>query len=148
MNLSEKEEMVAIMKKNSLHAYLATCDGDQPKVRPVSPIVEDDLSLWVATNSDSRKVKQIRQNPKICLAFVEQPEGNKSAFVIGSAGIVPDLEEKKRVWQLASFDLSKHFPKGPESPEFCVLKIVIQKIEWWDSWETGTKIYEAAGEQG
>lgn len=148
MNLSEKEKMVAIMKENSLHAYLATCDGDQPRVRPVSPIVEDDMSIWVTTFSNSRKVKQIRQDPKICLAFVEQPEGNKSAFVIGRAEIIPDLEEKKRVWQLASFDLSRHFPKGPESEEFCVLKIVIQKIEWWDNWETGRKIYEATAEQG
>lgn len=146
MNLSEKEKMVAIMKENSLHAYLATCDGDQPRVRPVSPIVEDDLSVWVTTSSNSRKVKQIKQNPKICLAFVEQPEGNKSAFVIGHAEIIPDLEVKKRVWQLASFDLSRHFPKGPESEDFCVLKIVIEKIEWWDSWETGKQIYEAAKE--
>jgi pyridoxamine 5'-phosphate oxidase len=143
MNLSEKEEMVAIMKKHSLHAYLATCDGDQPRVRPVSPIVEDNLSVWITTFSNSRKVRQIKQNPKICLAFVEQPEGDKSAFVIGEANIVPDLEDKKRVWNLATFDLSRHFPKGPESSEFCLLKIVIEKIEWWDSWESGTKIYEA-----
>jgi len=145
MNLSEKEKMVTIMKKNSLHAYLATCEGDQPRVRPVSPVVEDDLSVWVATNSDSRKVKQIKQNPNICLAFVEQPEGNKSAFVIGHAEIIPDLEQKKRVWKLASFDLFRHFPKGPESPQFCVLKIAVEKIEWWDSWESGTQIYEPSG---
>jgi general stress protein 26 len=142
MNLSEKEKMVAIMKQSSLHAYLATCDGDQPRVRPVSPIVEDDLSVWVTTFCNSRKIKQIKQNPKICLSFVEHPQGDKSAFVIGEAEIIPDLVEKKRIWQLASFDLSRHFPKGPESPEFCLLKIVIRKIEWWDSWESGTKIYE------
>lgn len=142
MNLSEKGKMVAVMKENSLHAYLATCDGEQPRVRPVSPIVEDYMSIWVTTFSTSRKVKQIRQNPKICLAFVEQPRGDKAAVVIGEAKIVADLEEKKRVWKLATFDLSEHFPDGPECDDFCLLKIVIKRIEWRDSWTSKIMVYE------
>jgi len=135
--------MVFIMKENCLHAYLATCDGDQPLVRPVSPIVEDDLSIWVTTFCSSRKVKQIQSNPKICLAFVEQPRGDRAAFVFGEAKLVPDLEEKRRIWNVATFDLSQHFPEGYESEEFCLLKIIAKKIEWRDSWEGGKKIYKA-----
>ena len=142
MNSPEIEKIVAIMRKNSSPAYLATCDGDQPRVRPVSPIVEDNLSVWVTTFCNSRKVIQIKQNPKICLSFMEHPEGTKSAFVIGEAEIIPDLDQKKRIWKLASFDLSRHFPKGPESDEFCLLKIDIKKVEWWENWESGTQIYE------
>ena len=142
MNSSDKQKIVAIMKETCLHAYLATCDGDQPRVRPVSPIVEDDMSVWVTTFASSRKVKQIKLNPKICLAFVEQPNGEKAAIVIGEAQIVPDMEQKKRVWGLATFDLLQHFPQGPESDEFCILKINVKKIEWRDSWEGGTKTYE------
>ncbi|MCK4424596.1 pyridoxamine 5'-phosphate oxidase family protein [Candidatus Bathyarchaeota archaeon] len=142
MGSSDTEKIVAIMKENCLHAYLATCDGDQPVVRPVSPIVEDDMSIWVTTFCTSRKVSQIRRNPTICLAFVEQPSGDKAAVVIGEAEIVSDSLEKKRVWKLATFDLSEHFPKGPESDEFYLLKIVVKKVEWRDSWTGGTKIYE------
>jgi len=130
------------MKANCLHAYLATCDEDQPRVRPVSPIVEADMTLWVTTFCTSRKVKQIRKNSKICLAFVEQPRGDKAATVIGEAKIIENVEEKRRVWNLATFDLSQHFPNGPESDEFCLLKIVIKKIEWRDSWTAKLKIYE------
>jgi general stress protein 26 len=142
VNSSNRQKVVAIMQENSLHAYLATCDSDQPRVRPVSPIVEDNLSIWVTTFCSSRKVKQIRQNPKICLAFVEQPRGNKAATVLGEVEIVADLEQKKRVWKLATFDLSEHFPNGPESDEFCLLKIIIKKIEWRDSWTSRLKVYE------
>lgn len=142
MNSEDREKIVAIMKENCLHAYLATTDGDQPRVRPVSPIVEDDMSAWVTTFSTSRKVKQIKHNPKISLAFVEQPAGEKAAVVIGEAQIVPDLAEKKRVWKRATFDLSQYFPDGPESRDFCLLKIAVKKIEWRDSWEGGGKIYE------
>jgi general stress protein 26 len=142
MSESEKEKIVRIMKANSRPAYFATCDGDQPFVRPISPIVEDDLTIWVTTFCSSRKVKQIRKNPKICLAFVEQPNGDKAAVVFGDAEIISGLQKKKRVWKLAPFDLSQHFPKGPESKEFCVLNIVVKKIEWRESWEGRTKIYQ------
>ena len=144
MNTPDEQKIVSIMKENSLHAYLATCDGDQPRVRPVSPIVEDDMSIWVTTRSTFRKVKQIRQNPKICLTFVEQPAGDKAAIVIGEARTIPDIEEKKRVWNLANFDLYEYFPNGPDSDDFCLLKIVIKMIEWRDSWIAGAKIYKPA----
>lgn len=144
MSLSDEQKIVSIMKENCLHAYLATSDGDQPRVRTVSPIVEDDMSMWITTRSTSRKVKQLRENPKICLAFVELPDGEKAAIVIGEAQIIPDIEKKKRVWNLAPFDLYEHFPDGPDSSDFCLLKIVIRRIEWRDSGIGGPKILEPA----
>jgi len=142
MGSPEKQKIVAIMKKNCLHAYLATCEGVQPIVRPVSPIVEDDMSIWVTTFCSSRKVKQIQNNPKICLAFVGQPSGDEAAVVFGEAELIQDVRAKQRVWKLATFDLSQHFPNGLESEEFCLLKIVVRRIEWRDSWEGGIKVYE------
>ncbi|MCJ7575857.1 MAG: pyridoxamine 5'-phosphate oxidase family protein [Dehalococcoidia bacterium] len=144
MSTPEEERIVSIMKANCLHAYLATCNGDQPRVRPVSPIVEDDMSIWVTTYGTSRKVKQLRENPRICLAFVEQPNGDKAAIVIGEAKIVRDMKEKKRVWRLATFDLHEHFSDGPESDEFCLLKVMARRIEWRDSWTAKGHIYESA----
>ena len=144
MNLSDEQQIVSITKDNSLHAYLATCDGDQPRVRPVSPIVEDDMSIWVTTRSTSRKVKQLRENPKICLAFVELPDGDKAVTIIGEALIIPDIRKKRRVWKLAPFDLHEHFPDGPDSDDFCLLKIIVKRIEWRDSGTGAAKIYEPA----
>jgi general stress protein 26 len=142
MNSSDKKIIVDIMKECCLFAFLATSDGDQPQVRPVSPIVEDDMSVWVATFGSSRKVKQINKNPKVCLSFVQHPSGEKSAIIFGEAEVVGDMVQKKRVWNLAPYDISQHFPEGPESKEYCVLKINPKRIEWWESWEEGRKIYK------
>jgi general stress protein 26 len=141
MNRSEEDKIVEIMKENFFGAHLATCDGIQPRVRPVAPIVEDDLSVWVATHCSSRKVQHIRENPRICLAFVEHPGGDKVAIAIGEAEMVEDLNTKKRVWNIATFDLSRFFPQGSESPEFCLLRIKVESIEWRDSWTSTVKIY-------
>jgi len=142
MDLSDEQKIVSIMKDNYLYANLATCDGDQPRVRIVSPVVEDDMSIWVTTRSTSRKINQLRENPKICLAFVEPPEGDKSVTVIGEAQIIPDLEKRRRTWKLAPFDLYEHFPDGPDSDDFCLLKIIPKKIEWRDSGTDKLNIFE------
>jgi len=142
MRVSDKEKIVKIMKDNCLHAYLATCDGDQPFVRPVSPIIEDDMTIWVTTFCTSRKVRHVQDNPRICLAFVEQPSGDKAAVVFGKAHMVPDLEMKRRVWNLASFDLTQHFPEAPDCREFGLLRIIPERVQWRDSWEAGNKIYK------
>jgi general stress protein 26 len=142
MGTSDEQKIVSIMRDNYLHANLATCDGDQPRVRIVSPVVEDDMSIWVTTRSTSRKVKQLQENPKICLAFVEPPEGDKSVTVIGEASIVPDLEKRRRIWKLAPFDLYEHFPDGPDSDDFCLLRIMVNRIEWREIGTGALKIHE------
>jgi len=142
MNPPDEQKIVSIMKDNYLYANLATCDGDQPRVRIVSPVVEDDMSIWVTTRSTSRKINQLRENPKVCLAFVEPPEGDKSVTVIGEAQIIPDLEKRRRTWKLAPFDLYEHFPDGPDSDDFCLLKIIPKKIEWRDSGTDKLNIFE------
>ena len=142
MSVSDEQKIMSIMKNNCLYANLATSDGDQARGRIVSPIVEDDMSIWVTTRSTSRKVKQLRENPKICLAFVELPDGDKAATIIGEARIIQDIRKKRRVWKLAPFDLYEHFPDGPDSDDFCLLKIVINKIEWREIGTGAAKIYE------
>jgi general stress protein 26 len=144
MAVSDKAQLAEMMKAMSGHAYLATCDGDQPVVRSVSPIVEKDLSLWVTTSAHANKVKQIRKNPKVCLFFVEQPAGEKAAAAYGKAEIVSDLQTKKRVWALATFDLLQYFPDGPESAAFSLLKVVPDEVRWRDSWTGGEKTYRPA----
>ena len=142
MSPSDKEKIVEIMKKASNFSFFATSDGDQPRVRPIASMVEDDMSVWMATSAASRKVQQIKKNPKITLAFVQQPQGEKAATIIGEAEIVEDMEQKKRVWGLAAYDPSQFWPEGPETEDYCVLKINIKKVAWWEDMMEGMKTYE------
>jgi hypothetical protein len=48
------------------------------------------------------------------------------------------------VWKLAPFDLYEHFPDGPDSSDFCLLKIVIRRIEWRNRGVGPLRIYEPA----
>ncbi len=137
-----KKRILSIIKETKNHTYFATNDNGQPIIRSMTPIIEDDLSIWLATYISSRKVKQVKKNPKVCLAFISQPNGDKTAIVFGKAKIINDLKVKKRIWKLANYDMSQFFNNGPASPVFCLLKIIIKKIEWWDDWQTGRQVYK------
>ena len=45
--------------------YLATVDGDQPRVRPFSSLTEINGSLYICTNNTKDVYKQIQKNSKI-----------------------------------------------------------------------------------
>jgi general stress protein 26 len=131
------------MKETLDHTYFATCEGSQPIIRSMTPVIEDDMSIWIITYSTSRKIKQIKKNPKICLFFTKQPNGDKTVIVLGKAKIISDMKTKEYVWKICHYDPTGYFPKGPTEPPFCLLKIIPSKIEWWDNWKTGRKVYRS-----
>jgi len=136
----QRKRIAAIMKKTCGHAHFATVDCGQPWVRSISPIVDRDLSIWIATFASSRKVGHIRANPSICLQFVSHPNGSQEAVVVGRAIVIRNKSEKKKVWKLAH-DLAQYFPDGPESKDYCLLRIVPSTIRWREGWTAGTKVY-------
>ena len=81
--------------------FLATNDIDQPRVRPVAPLL-DDLTFWIVTFHDSPKVREINDNPKVSLAFAAMfDEGLHKRFGIfngravgGPVGHVVPLQQQ------------------------------------------------------
>lgn len=58
------KEIVAILEKNPI-VYIATVDGDQPRVRPFQFQLERDGKLWFVTANNKDVCAQLRKNPKI-----------------------------------------------------------------------------------
>ncbi|MBE6873074.1 MAG: NimC/NimA family protein [Ruminococcus albus] len=45
--------------------YIATCDGDQPRVRPFGAVCEFEGKLYIITNNKKDVYKQITADPKV-----------------------------------------------------------------------------------
>lgn len=45
--------------------YLATTEGDQPRVRPFGAVFEYEGKLYIATNNTKKCFKQMSENPKV-----------------------------------------------------------------------------------
>src|ERR1035438_955535 len=51
--------------------YLASIDGDQPRLRPVSPVRTDGFVVYVANLRSYHKTAEIAANPKVELCYLD-----------------------------------------------------------------------------
>ncbi len=64
------EEVYEFLKKCGTY-YIATIDGDQPRVRPFATVLIFENKLYVQTGRVKNVSKQIRKNPKIEICAVD-----------------------------------------------------------------------------
>ena len=110
-------------------AYLATADGNQPKVRVVHPAFEGQR-VWVATGRASAKARHVDNNSKVEL-FYQIGADMVHLTVTGNAKFVEDAAEKKRIWngKVFDYDLAQFWPGGPESKDFGLMLIEPERVE-------------------
>ena len=51
--------------------YLATIDGDQPRLRPVSPVRTDEFTVYIANLRLYHKTGEIAANPRVELCYLD-----------------------------------------------------------------------------
>ena len=80
--------------KNSGHYFIATMDGDQPRVRPFGTAAIFEGKLYIQTSKQKRISKQVKANPKVEICALNK-ETNK--WVRIEAVLVNDdrIEAKK-----------------------------------------------------
>ena len=86
----------------------------------------DDMVIWYATGLSTNKAKEIETNPNVSV-FVDDPDDQTNASIIGKAEIVTDARLRRKYWQET---FSFFFPGGPTDPDYCLLKITPKKIEY------------------
>ncbi len=98
---------------------LVTVDAEgQPRARTVAPLppLEGDgpLTVWIATRPSSRKVVELRAEPRVVLYYFDA-QRLEYATVSGRARLVGDLSELNRRREHVSEELY------PDWPEDCLL---------------------------
>ena len=127
--MSELKEKIFSKFNGPTLSTLATITEDgKPWARYVTPFADENLTFWMATFINSRKVPQIKKNPEVHLTTgVSDPETAESYVQIqGRAEILTDEETKKAVW----FDHLAQIFSGPDDPNYCVCKITPYRIEY------------------
>ena len=81
---------------------LITLDKDgNPSVRTMEPFPpEDDFTVWFGTGPQTRKVRQIRNNPNVTIYYTDS-DGSGYVAMHGKAQIVNDQSVKDNKWKEA-----------------------------------------------
>jgi general stress protein 26 len=64
-----------------------------PQVRTMNPFpLKDDMVIWFATGRKSRKVKDMRHNPNVCVYFADHKNASGYVTINGRAEVIDDRE--------------------------------------------------------
>lgn len=76
------------------YCALATIDSSgQPQVRTMNPFpVNDELITWFATSRTSRKVREIKNHPKVCVYYADHLSARGYVSITGTAEVIDDKE--------------------------------------------------------
>ena len=118
------EEAIDIIRDAGF-GYLATLEGNQPKVRPMMPYLTEDGELLLAMLGRSRTIPQIKANGNVEVCFVDRKMWY--ARVTGTAVLSNDLEKKKIVFE--NVPMLRQYFAGPEDANYHLAIITIKAVE-------------------
>ena len=124
-------EKLGELIKDLKYAMLTTVDDDGSlRSRPMATQnAKFDGELWFFTHASSAKVHEIEHEQHVNVSYAH-PSDQTYVSVSGKARLVRDAKKNEELWTPA---MKAWFPKGADDPETALLKITVDKAEYWDS---------------
>lgn len=111
---------------------LCTVDQDGTlRSRPLQTVgVDPDGALWFFTSATSPKVEEAKQaHGQVNLSYAD-PERMDFVSITGSAQLVRERPTLQAHWTPR---VKPWFPEGLDDPDLALLRVVIEKAEYWES---------------
>src|SRR5579859_1188727 len=89
-------DLALTVMKAAKFPMLASMDGDQPRVRPVSPVRTDRFTVYVANLRGYHKTAEIAANPKVELCYLAP--NHDQVRITGVAEVVTDRPLLQQIW--------------------------------------------------
>jgi len=115
--------------------YLATTEGDQPRVRPFGLVIEYEGKLWFGTANTKAVYRQLQANP-----FVEVSATSPQMEWIrlsGKAVFENNAEVKRRAFE--QLPALSNIYKGPDDPAFVVFYLTEAEVVFRNMGSYGQK---------
>lgn len=109
---------------------LASMDGDQPRVRPVSPVRTAGFTVYVASLRSSHKTGELDANDRIELCYMS--DGHDQVRITGVAGRVTDRALLEDVWN--TNPLLRAYLGSIDNPEFILYEVVPHRVRFMREW--------------
>jgi general stress protein 26 len=109
---------------------LATIDGDQPRLRPVSPVRTDRFTVYVANLRSYHKTGEIAANPKVELCYVD--DKHNQVRLTGIAEVLTDATILREIWD--ANPLLRQYLGRIDNPELIVYRIMPRSVRYMKEW--------------
>ena len=109
---------------------LATVDGIQPRLRPVSPVKVDGFTIYVANLRSYGKTAEIAANPQVELCYLDS--AHDQVRITGVAEVVTEAEVLADIW--STNPLLRRYLGTPDNPALIVYRILPQRVRYMKEW--------------
>lgn len=110
--------------------YLATMDGDQPRVRPVSPVRTDGFTVYVANLRSYHKTAEIAKNPRVELCYLD--DHHDQLRITGVAEVLTDRPLLQEIWD--ANPLLRQYLGTIDNPALIVYRITPTQVRYMKEW--------------
>lgn len=84
---------IEIIKTNPYCALVTIDSNGLPQVRTMNPFpLGNEIVIWFATSRKSRKVSEIKNNPKVCVYYADHSAAKGYVNISGTAVVIDDKE--------------------------------------------------------
>jgi len=114
-----------IIQAQTYCALITIDETGRPQVRTMNPFPpEEDMTVWMATKTNTRKAEQIRRDARVCLYYADHKNATGYVAITGKAELIDDKTEiqkrKRAYWDQA-------FPPGLEG--LVLIKVIPEKLD-------------------
>lgn len=111
--------------------YIATTEGDQPRVRAFAMWFCDETGFYYHTGTPKRVCHQLKKNPKVELCFYAPGDGAGTMLrVSGSAEFVTDKALEERLFSDRPW-VKDLLANGPPGAEVAIFRIAHGEAYFW-----------------
>jgi general stress protein 26 len=116
--------------------FITVDENGKPQARTMYVFPpEENMVVWLGTSTESRKVKQIKNNPNV-MVFYYDTKGRSYVSLAGQARIVNDPEKKAHYWKKS---WTRYYP-DPDK-DYILIEVTPERLEicsykyklFWDS---------------
>src|SRR2546425_10722325 len=115
---------------------LATIDGNQPRIRPVSPVRVDGFVIYVANLRRYHKTQELDANPKVELCYLDNR--HNQVRITGVAEVLTDRSLLQEIWD--SNPLLRSYLGSIDNPELLIYRVTPNRVRYMEEW--ALKYYE------
>ena len=116
--------------RNAKFPHLATIDGDQPRLRPVSPVRVDGFTIFVANLRSYHKTGEIARNPKVELCYLD--ERHDQIRITGIAEVLTDRATLEAIWE--ENPLLRKYLGTIDNPQLVIYRIRPTRVRYMQEW--------------
>lgn len=129
----EPSQLVALAQgvmKSAKFPQLATIDGDQPRLRPVSPVRTDGFTIYVANLRAYHKTGEIAANPKVELCYLD--DHHNQVRITGVAEVLTERPLLEEIWN--TNPLLRQYLGSLDNPQLIIYRIRPNRVRYMVEW--------------